>query len=423
MLDIIKHFWGAKRRWQTLRDVEALKLYQDKKARELVDYVKEHSSFYRHHWQGYDSNNWQHLPIINKALMMDNFDKFNTVGIKKDVALKFAHQAETNSKVSNRFTYGLSSGTSGERGLFVVDHQERAMWAGIVLARVLRQIKPERIALFLRGNSNLYQTVRRGRFLQFRYFDLSTPLEQSLQLLNAFQPTILVTPPSLLEQLASEREAGHLKIQPEQLISVAEVLEPQDKIKLESIFNVPVHQIYQATEGLLAISCKHGLLHLQEDLIVVQLESLGDNHFTPIITDLWRKTQPIIRYDLGDVLRLETEPCTCGNSWRVIKQIEGRKNDFIEISTSQGKANLFPDELRQSILSVTGVLDYTVIQKGINHLHIYLETSNTFNLVAANVKQCLEKLLQHFDATVKLEFTRGLPPRESTIKRRRIIRR
>jgi putative adenylate-forming enzyme len=177
-----------------------------------------------------------------------------------------------------------------------------------VLARVLHQFKPERIALFLRANSNLYETIKRGRLLQFRYVDLSTPLEKSIQLLNTFQPTILVAPPSLLEQLAVEREAGRLRIQPEQLISVAEVLEPQDKVKLETVFKVSVQQIYQATEGLLAISCKHGSLHLQEDLVAVQLEPLGDNHFTPLITDLWRKTQPILRYDLGDVLRLDKEP-------------------------------------------------------------------------------------------------------------------
>jgi putative adenylate-forming enzyme len=421
MLEIFKYFLQAKRRWQTLRDEEALKIYQYKKAKEIVDYAVRHSSFYHNHWQGCDLNDWRHLPIVNKSLMMDNFGTFNTFGIKKGAALKFARRAETSGEVFQKLTYGLSSGTSGERGLFVVNNQERAMWAGVILARVLHQFRPERIALFLRANSNLYKTIRQGRFLQFRYFDVSAPLEQSVQLLNTFQSTILVAPPSLLTHLALEYDAGHLRIQPERLISVAEMLEPQDKAKLENSFEVPVHQIYQATEGLLAISCQHGSLHLQEDLVTVQLEPLGKNHFIPIITDLHRKTQPIIRYDLSDVLYLEDERCSCGNPWRVIKQIEGRKSDLIEISIGQSNQYLFPDEVRQSILSVTGVLDYAVIQKATNHLHVYLETSEVFNLVVVNVEKCLEKLFRRFNAAVKLEFTQGLPKREATTKRRRII--
>jgi putative adenylate-forming enzyme len=422
MLELLKNFLAAKRRWHSLRDADTLKAYQDAKAKTMVQYVATRSSFYRKHWQGYDLNDWRHLPVINKELMMTQFDTFNTMGIKREEAFNFARQAEISSEtLNNTFTFGLSSGTSGQRGLFVVSDQERSRWAGVMLARVLHQFKPERIALFLRANSNLYETVGRGKWLQFRYFSLTTPLDETIRLLNNFQPTIIVAPPSFLEQLAQGREFGRLPIRPERLISVAEVLEPQDKIKLETIFKAPVHQIYQATEGLLAISCKHGSLHLQEDLVAVQLEPLGNNHFTPIITDLWRKTQPIIRYHLGDMLCLEPERCSCGNLWRVIKQIEGRVGDLIEFSASHSKQYLFPNELRQSILSVAGILDYTIVQKGENHLHVYLETSEAFSIVAANVEKQLKELLKRFN-TVTLEFSQGLPPREPTTKRRRIMK-
>jgi putative adenylate-forming enzyme len=276
MLEVLKHFLAAKKRWYNLRDTEKLQAHQDANAKMLIRYVAEHSSFYRNHWQGYDLNDWQRLPVVNKQLMMTYFDTFNTVGIKREAALTFARQAETSSEnLNSKLTFGLSSGTSGQRGLFVVSEQERSMWAGVMLARVLHQFKAERVALFLRTNSNLYEAIGRGKWLRFRYFNLTTPLDETIHLLNSFQPTIIAAPPSLLEQLALECEIGRLTIQPERLISVAEVLEPQDKAKLATIFKVPVHQIYQATEGLLAISCKHGSLHLQEDLVAIQLEPLG----------------------------------------------------------------------------------------------------------------------------------------------------
>jgi phenylacetate-coenzyme A ligase PaaK-like adenylate-forming protein len=106
----------------------------------------------------------------------------------------------------------------------------------------------------------------------------------------------------LLGALADELAQSRLRIHPQRLISVAETLEPQDRERLQGAFQAPVHEIYQCTEGLLAISCAHGSLHIQEDLVALQFEPLDDQgarlgaeRVTPIVTDLWRRTQPIIR--------------------------------------------------------------------------------------------------------------------------------
>jgi putative adenylate-forming enzyme len=431
-LETIRQFFWAKQRLVRLEG-DSLKTFQDVRARQLVRWVKANSTFYHQHWAGHDLENWRELPTVDKLQMMANFSDFNTLGIAREKAFEVALRAELDRNFSPTLegcTVGLSSGTSGHRGLFLVSPLEQASWAGVILARALPRLRiaGERIAFFLRSNSNLYEQVGRGRWLQFRYFDLMDPLEDSVTALNAFQPSILVAPPSMLELLARERLAGKLKINPHSLISVAEVLEPQDRDRLETVFQAPVRQIYQATEGLLAVSCSHNSLHLQEDIVAVQLEpvSNSESRFTPIITDLWRRTQPIIRYRLNDILRLENKPCDCGSSWRVIQQIEGRSDDVLEFEQfSGGLRPFFPDTIRRAILLASSqILEYEAVQErpGLLRVHLEIEPGSEMAVhesVTANMSQTLEQYGCH---PAKLEIVFGLPERAANIKRRRIRR-
>ena len=431
-LETVRQFVMAKRRWAGLEG-ESLRNFQNARAQKLIRWVRTNSKFYRKHWSGHDLEQWRELPTVDKSLMMANFSEFNTLGIARETALEVALRAERDRDFSPTLhgcTVGLSSGTSGHRGVFLVSPLEQASWAGVILARALPRLRigGERIAFFLRSNSNLYEQVGRGRWLQFRYFDLMNPLEASVNALNSFQPTILVAPPSMLEMLAKEQLAGKLKINPDPLISVAEVLEPQDRDRLENVFQSPVRQIYQATEGLLAVSCQHNSLHLQEDIVAVQLEPISgsESRFTPIITDLWRRTQPIIRYRLNDILTLEHKPCPCGSSWRVIQQIEGRSDDVLEFEqVSGGLRPFFPDTIRRAILLASSqILEYEAVQEHPGHLRVHLEIEpGSETQVQASVTASLTQTLEQYGChPAKLEVVFGWPERAANIKRRRIRR-
>ena len=116
---------------------------------------------------------------------MADFRAYNTVGISYDDAMAVAMEAERSRDFTPTLgdvTVGLSSGTSGRRGLFLSSVPPNG-FAGpeSVLARMLpasaiRRIltpwmPPIRIAFFLRANSNLYRTIA-GRRIEFRFFDL-----------------------------------------------------------------------------------------------------------------------------------------------------------------------------------------------------------------------------------------------------------
>lgn len=428
----IQHFLGANWRWATLRGAR-LAEFQNHRSTAMVKFTYEHSSFFRQYWAGHDLADWQHLPVVDKAAMMSNFDTFNTRGVHRETAMQAALQAEQDRNFRptlDGLTVGLSSGTSGHRGLFLVSEQERAMWAGVILARVLngslldmiRRRSALRVAFFLRSNSNLYETT--SHFIQFHYFDLMTPLVEAVEALNAFQPDILVGPPKLLDLLANNCQQGDLKIRPQRLISVAEVLEPQDKQKLEAAFGVRVDQIYQCTEGLLAVSCHKGALHLQEDIVAVQLEPLDENspggRVMPIVTDLWRTTQPIVRYRLNDILRLSPHKCVCGNDFRVIEAIEGRNDDICYF----GNRPFFPDTIRKMILLADATIeDYEAVQDRPGRLRIGLKIPAEANRdrVAAAVRGSVERVLAEHGcsgADVQIDFELGPSPLMN--KRRRV---
>jgi phenylacetate-CoA ligase len=429
---ITSNYIQAQWRWRALRGA-ALERYQNMRAREQVAYAYARSGFYRAHWAEHDLRDWRNLPAVDKRLMMENFSRFNTRGIQREAALAVALRAERDRDFTPTIaglTVGLSSGTSGHRGLFLVSPAEQAGWAGVILARALHRVQPGmRVAFFLRANSNLYEQIG-GALIRFHYFDLMTPLDQAVKSLNAFQPHIIVGPPSLLGFLAEARERGALRTQPERLIAVAEVLEPQDHDRLAAVFAAPLHQIYQCTEGLLAVSCARGSLHLQEDIVAVQcvpLDERDPTRVTPIVTDLWRRAQPIIRYRLNDVLRIDPQPCACSSAFRVIQAIEGRSDDVCVFRQFDGVARrVFPDTIRRMILLASpAIQDYQAEQawEGQLRIHLVIEPGADFATVAETVQASVQAILASYACQpADLEIVAGLPDVTPGVKRRRVKR-
>ena len=238
--------------------------------------------------------------------------------------------------------------------------------------------------------------------------------------------------------LADALVRGELCIRPERVVSVAEVLEPQDESRIANVFDVPVHQIYQCTEGLLALSCSRGSLHIQEDIVAIQLEPAAREEssaspdgsaprWIPIVTDLWRHTQPIIRYRLNDVLSLSSDRCGCGSAFRVISRIEGRCDDICYLLTLSGDSRpFFPDALRRMVLLAhAGIEDYQVFQDRLGQLRVHLQAQAEmdFGKVAGALSKSVEETVRRHGCRMPdLQVERGLVRRLPDEKLRRVRR-
>ncbi len=75
----------------------------------------------------------------------------------------------------------------------------------------------------------------------------------------------------MLLVIARAVEAGTVSVRPDKVYAVAEVLEIADERRIAAgLGQRTIHQLYQCTEGFLAHTCAHGVLHLNEDGVVVR---------------------------------------------------------------------------------------------------------------------------------------------------------
>lgn len=391
---ILKHYLSSKyfRKFKNRTDFEIWQHLQ------VVDHIKKvvpHSTFYSQLFQGLDSKNWRNFPIIDKKIMMEQFDDLNTVGIKKEAAFRLAMEAERTRQFFPKIgtiSLALSSGTSGNRGLFLISPEEQAEWAGAIMAKALPKsiLSKENIALFMRTNNNLYEGVRTSN-IQFQFYNLLLPLETHLEQLNRNPPTILAAPPSLLRLLCQHIPQGRLRITPNKIIALGEVLDPVDEIFIQETFKQKVHQIYQCDEGLLGTTCSFGTMHLNEDVVAVQKEFIDKDagKFIPVITDFRKKSQPIIRYRLNDILTERRNACPCGSCFIAIEKVERRRDDVFYLPSLIHPNEFIPvfsDHIRAAVIDASNEIEeFFVAQRDANCMEISVKTKSIW---------CLEELIR-----------------------------
>ena len=370
------------------------------------------------------SNDLSNAPLMNKIMFMHHFNEINTVGLDLKQSMEVAIKAETTRNFSpmiNKISVGLSTGTSGNRGLFVVSIRERAIWVATILDRVIGfSLRKRKVAFFLRANNNLYNSSQ-SKLLQFTFFDIFMPMDAHLKALEKLQPNIIVAQPSVLSIIAEAIQQQTLLLSPQKIISVAEVLTPEDKKYFEGVFKQPIHQVYQCTEGFLAATCKEGTLHFNEDYLIIEKHYLNaeKTKFHPIITDLLRTSQPVIRYELNDIITIQNG-CKCGSRMLAIASIEGRSDDMLVFTNDQHQEiKLFPDWFRKTIvLSDENISDYCLIQTNLKMLELYIKSKNSLSYDLAS-KAILESLKSHGISGVIIQKTHNISDTLG-IKKRRI---
>ncbi len=373
-------------------DAEQLHEHQQKQLGKIIKFAIDNSPYYHNVSDKYDE-----LPLMNKQIMMDNFDKINTMGLLKSDLLEFS---KTNSMnlYAGKYSVGMSSGTSGNKGLTVLGPEERDNYTAVLFTRkgFPDGVKGKRILFALRRNNPSFMEV--GKFgIKIVYVDYTVQASKIIEKVNNLKLTVIAGPPSLLIEIAKLVDQIDHRI--EVIISYAEVLSDDIKNILEESFKAAVVQIYQGSEGFIASTCRDGFLHINEDLIYLELEKYDDKVSRVIITDLYRTTQPILRYELNDILEIDDERCICGSVFRRIRRIHGRSDDIFILKDRDGnEVNLFPDYVRRSIiLASDNISNYQAIQLDHNHIEIRFEYTGD-DLVAVrdeivmNIRSYCDKL-------------------------------
>jgi phenylacetate-coenzyme A ligase PaaK-like adenylate-forming protein len=69
-----------------------------------------------------------------------------------------------------------------------------------------------------------------------------------------------------------------------------------------------------------------------------------------LVSVLFSRTQPLIRYELSDSVVTTDRPCPCGRTFRLIEGVQGRREDVIHLPSRDGGSvsvhpNVFHDVL------------------------------------------------------------------------------
>ena len=135
-------------------------------------------------------------------------------------------------------------------------------------------------------------------------------------------------------------------------------------------FSCALRDSYGASECLeIASECGHGALHLNADWVV--LEPV-DEHFAPVpagevgattlLSNLANRVQTILRYDIGDRVRLLPGRCACGSPLPVI-EVQGRADDVLCLRDAHGgPLHVSPLALTTVLEDDAGVSDFRVEQ-------------------------------------------------------------
>jgi len=375
----------------------------------LLEHAARSSRLYRERLQaaGEGANAWdtlQRLRPVRKRELMQRFDDWVTDSALTLPALRaFVRQREQRGQAFlDRYLVWESSGSSGEPALFVQDEHALAVADALEAARGPASLAGpsgfwsevlgstggalQRIAFVAALDGHFASVVAFERARQLnpwlgatsRSFSFMQPMAELIAQLNDFAPSVLATYPSMAWVLSEQQHVGRLRIEPRALWTGGETLTPALRRTLAERFHAPVRDSYGASECfLIANECRCGRMHLNADWVILEPVDEADQPVPPgefgattLLTNLANRVQPIIRYDLGDRVRLRPGACACGSQLPMI-EVQGRCDDVLTLQDDSGHAvHLAPLALTTVLEDEGGVFDFQLRQRGPSSLQL-----------------------------------------------------
>lgn len=352
--------------------------HQARRLGELRAYAMAHSPFYRELHRGLDEAPLSALPVVTKATLMERFDDLVT---DRDVRLaeveRYVPTASATDRFRDRYRVAATGGTTGRRGVFLADPREwtqilasyaRAYaWAGVaagLTSRIRMAVVSSRDPSH---QSSIVGATVQSRFIPTLRLDASQPIDEVVATLNEFRPDSLVGYASILRILAEEQAAGRLRVSPRAVMSASEVLTDGTRERIRSAFGVAATNVYAATETAgIASECRLGHLHRYEDLVIAEIvdednQPVRDGEYgaRTLVTVLFSRTQPLIRYELSDHVMALDGACADGLPFALLGGVEGRQEDVLTLAGIVVHPHVFHAPLER-----VAVAGWQVIEEG-----------------------------------------------------------
>src|SRR5262245_52890859 len=163
--------------------------------------------------------------------------------------------------------------------------------------------------------------------------------ERMLREWGEFAPRGVEADPAYLAVIARAALKRGVRLPPPEFITLTyETTTRAMRRDIAKALDAPVFQLYGATEaGVLFMECEHGRLHANERHSHIDLVPMPGTAplARVLVTTLGRAWMPLLRYEIGDVVRLaESRECRCGlqSDGPLLERVEGRLGDCTEVN-------------------------------------------------------------------------------------------
>ncbi|HEY1351792.1 MAG TPA: AMP-binding protein [Ktedonobacteraceae bacterium] len=358
---------------------QLLAQYQTRALQICREYAYAHSPFYQRFHQGLKDRPLQELPVLSKSVLMEHFDELVTDRtVHLDAVKQYMAQPAETGYFLDRYRTMATSGSSGTPAIFLYNQAE---WATVMasLGRLISWLDPTARSkpALLAAPGSWSMTVYIQKSMATRdssgvRFSVADPLPATVQRLNEAQPTVIMAYPSVVRMLAGEQSRGQLHIAPRAVVCSSEQLTGEVRRQIEEAWHIQPHNLYATTEGgLLAAECaEHQGLHIFEDLVILEVVDHNNRPVpagTPgdkvLLTVLFGRTLPLIRYELTDSVGFSTHPsCPCGRPFALLEDPRGRIWETLFFSSPAGTEVAVHPMLFGKVIDLFPVSGWQIVQ-------------------------------------------------------------
>ena len=393
----------AKAELQKIQSIpeQEFEAFIENKKQEIIEYHLKNNTSYQKIVGKTTFSKWSDLPIMTKA------------AFQKPLAERLSRGFSPKNVYVNK-----TSGSSGDPFIFAKDKFTHALtwatninrfgWHGINFNSSY-QARFYGIPLDFIGNTKeRFKDFLSNRY-RFSVFDLSDVVLDSFikkfetkkfDYINGYTSSIV-----LLAKFLQKKNIILKYICPTLKVCVvtSEMLFDTDKILLEKQFGVPVVNEYGASElDLIAFQNPEGEWLVNSETLFVEILDENNNALPygaagrVVITSLFNKAHPFIRYDIGDIGILDEKSTP---KKPILKQLIGRTNDIAILPSGKKSPGLTFYYVTKSIIEDDGnVKEFIIKQTKIDAFHIEYVSATELNLAQ----------IQKIEAAITLYLEKGL---------------
>jgi phenylacetate-CoA ligase len=137
-----------------------------------------------------------------------------------------------------------------------------------------------------------------------------------------------------------------------------------------------------------------------------------------LVSSFIKRTQPLIRYEVSDMAALTTEPCPCGRPLARMVSLDGRSDDILQMTGTDGRTvAVHPHTLKSPMVALPELRQYKIIHDdGGLHVLVVLRDGAVVDEVSRRIEKTLRSKLLDADVTdpqLDVQIVAELPREQS----------